>query len=93
MIEVPDFPHQPEKGEHSVTLESSFFLQGGHGIRAQKVVSRVGCRWGLVVIELVDVIKKDGEVVEVKVKNTPIEEAPKPKAFIECTDVRETVQA
>ena len=44
-------------------------------------MSRVGCGWGLVVIELVDVIKKDGEVVEVKVKNTPIEEAPKPKSI------------
>merc|ERR1712096_498434 len=42
----------------------------------------VGLRYAGLVVELVDIVKKDGEVVEIKVKTTSIEQAAKPKAFI-----------
>eukprot|EP00090_Calanus_glacialis_P010226 TRINITY_DN1860_c0_g1_i1.p1 TRINITY_DN1860_c0_g1~~TRINITY_DN1860_c0_g1_i1.p1 ORF type:complete len:776 (-),score=331.18 TRINITY_DN1860_c0_g1_i1:62-2389(-) len=88
-IKVPDFPNEPEKGDHSVTLESSFYIERSDFREAMEAGYRrlcpgqaVGLRYAGLVIELVDTVKKNGEVVEVKVKTTPIEEAAKPKAFI-----------
>merc|ERR1712142_656445 len=88
-ISVPDFPNEPEKGEHSVTLDSVFYIEKSDfreamesGYRRLCPGQAVGLRYAGLVMELVDVVKNAGEVVEVKVKTTPIEEAAKPKAFI-----------
>jgi len=88
-IKVPDFPNEPDKGEHSVTLESTFFIERSDfkesmesGYRRLCPGQAVGLRYAGLVVELVDMIKKNGEVVEIKVKTTPIEQAAKPKAFI-----------
>jgi len=88
-IKVPDFPNEPEKGEHSVTLDSVFYIEKSDfreamesGYRRLCPGQAVGLRYAGLVMELVDVVKNAGEVVEVKVKTTPIEEAAKPKAFI-----------
>jgi len=88
-IKVPDFPNEPEKGEHSVTLDPVFYIEKSDfreamesGYRRLCPGQAVGLRYAGLVMELVDVVKNAGEVVEVKVKTTPIEEAAKPKAFI-----------
>jgi len=88
-IKVPDFPNEPEKGEHNVTLESTFYIESGDfretmesGYRRLCPGQAVGLRYAGLVVELVDIVKKNGEVVEIKVKTTSIEQAPKPKAFI-----------
>jgi len=88
-IKVPNFPNEPEKGEHSVTLEQTLYIERSDfkesmetGYRRLCPGQAVGLRYAGLVVELVDTIKKNGEVVEIKVKTTPIEQAAKPKAFI-----------
>jgi len=88
-IKVPDFPSEPEKGEHNVTLDKEFFIEKSDfrekmepGYRRLCPGQAVGLRYAGLVMEVVEVEKIAGEVVEVKVKTTPIEEASKPKAFI-----------
>jgi len=88
-IKVPDFPSEPEKGEHSVTLDKEFFIEKSDfrekmeaGYRRLCPGQAVGLRYAGLVMEVVEVEKSAGDVVEVKVKTTPIEEASKPKAFI-----------
>jgi len=88
-ISVPDFPNEPEKGDHKVTLESTFYIERSDfkekmepGYRRLCPGQLVGLRYAGLVMELVDVVKNDGEISELKVKTIPIEEASKPKAFI-----------
>merc|ERR1712183_357155 len=49
-IKVPDFPNEPEKGEHNETLES--------GYRRPCPGQAVGLRYAGLVVELVDIVKK-----------------------------------
>merc|ERR1712066_57937 len=88
-IKVPDFPNEPEKGEHSVTLDSVFYIEKSDfkeamesGYRRLCPGQSVGLRYAGLVLELVDVIKNNGEVVEITVNAIPVEKAAKPKAFI-----------
>jgi len=88
-ISVPDFPNEPEKGDHKVTLESTFYIERSDfkekmepGYRRLCPGQLVGLRYAGLVMELVDVVKNGGEISELKVKTIPIEEASKPKAFI-----------
>ena len=88
-ITVPDFPTEPDKGDHQIVLESPFFIERSDfkekleaGYRRLCPGQTVGLRYAGLVLELVEVVKEGGEVVELKVKATPVEQAAKPKAFI-----------
>ena len=88
-VTVPDFPNEPGKGEHKINLESPFYIERSDfkekmesGYRRLCPGQTVGLRYAGVVLELEDVIKKNGEVTEIKVKATPVDQAAKPKAFI-----------
>jgi len=88
-FKVPDFPNEPEKGEHAVTLESPFYIERNDfreemeaGYRRLCPGQSVGLRYAGLVMELVETVKKDGEIVEIKVKTISVDVAPKPKAFI-----------
>ena len=89
VITVPDFPNEPDRGDHQIVLESPFYIERSDfkeamesGYRRLCPGQTVGLRYAGLVIELVDVIKKNGEIVEVKVKAIPVDQAAKPKAFI-----------
>jgi len=89
VITVPDFPNEPDRGDHQIVLESPFYIERSDfkeamesGYRRLCPGQTVGLRYAGLVIELVDVIKKNGDIVEVKVKATPVDQAAKPKAFI-----------
>jgi len=88
-ISVPDFPTEPEKGEHKITLQSPLYIERSDfreslesGYRRLCPGQTVGLRYAGLVLELVDIIKEGGEVVEVTVKTVSVDEAAKPKAFI-----------
>lgn len=88
-ITVPDFPNEPEKGEHKVNLESPFYIERSDfkekmesGYRRLCPGQTVGLRYAGLVLELEDMVKKDGIVTEIKVKVVPVDQAAKPKAFI-----------
>ena len=88
-ITVPDFPNEPDKGEHQINLESPFYIERTDfkekmesGYRRLCPGQSVGLRYAGLVLELEDVIKKDGIVTEIKVKALPVDQAAKPKAFI-----------
>jgi len=89
VITVPDFPNEPEKGEHNVTIESPFYIERTDfreslepGYRRLCPGQAVGLRYAGLVVELVEVVKNNGEIVEITVKTIPVEQAAKPKAFI-----------
>lgn len=88
-ITVPDFPNEPDRGEHKIVLESPFYIERSDfkeamesGYRRLCPGQAVGLRYAGLVIEVVEVVKANEEVTEVKVNATPVEEATKPKAFI-----------
>ena len=88
-ITVPDFPNEPDKGEHKISLESPFYIERSDfkekmesGYRRLCPGQTVGLRYAGLVLELEDIVKKDGIVTEVKVKAIPVDQAAKPKAFI-----------
>lgn len=88
-ITVPDFPNEPDKGEHKICLESPFYIERSDfkekmesGYRRLCPGQSVGLRYAGLVLELEDMIKKDGILTEIKVKAVPVDQAPKPKAFI-----------
>jgi len=89
-ITVPDFPSEPEKGEHEVTFQSPFYIErddfrsdtGDKGYRRLCPGQSVGLRYAGLVMELVEVVKNGEDVVEIKVKLESIETAVKPKSFV-----------
>ena len=88
-ISVPDFPNEPEKGEHKITLQSPLYIERTDfkeslesGYRRLCPGQPVGLRYAGLVLELVDVVREKGDVVEITVKTVPVEKAAKPKAFI-----------
>jgi len=88
-ISVPDFPSEPERGEHQISLQSPLYIERNDfresleaGYRRLCPGQTVGLRYAGLVLELVDVVKDNGEIVEIRVKTIPVEEAAKPKAFI-----------
>jgi len=90
-ISLPDFPQEPEKGEHEVTLVSPFYIErddfreaeGEKGYRRLCPGQSVGLRYAGLVMFLEDVVKdKSGEVCELKVRLESVDTAEKPKAFI-----------
>jgi len=88
-VSIPDFPNEPNKGEHEIVLESPFYIEKSDfkeamvtGYRRLCPGQTVGLRHAGLVIELVDVVKNNGEVEEITVKAIPVEKTAKPKAFI-----------
>ena len=88
-IAVPDFPNEPDKGTHKISLESPFYIERSDfkekmesGYRRLCPGQTVGLRYAGLVLELEDLVKKDGIVTEIKVKAIPVDQAAKPKAFI-----------
>ena len=88
-VSIPDFPNEPNKGEHEIVLESPFYIEKSDfkeamvtGYRRLCPGQTVGLRHAGLVIELVDVVKNNGEVEEITVKAIPVEKTAKPKAII-----------
>ena len=73
-IAVPDFPNEPDKGTHKISLESPFYIERSDfkekmesGYRRLCPGQTVGLRYAGLVLELEDVVKKGGIVTEIKV--------------------------
>lgn len=88
-VEIPDFPTEPEKGSHKIKFSNSLFIERSDfksadekGYRRLSPGQPVGLRYAGYVISLVEAIEKNGEVTELKVKATPVNDSEKPKAFI-----------
>jgi len=88
-LKVPDFPSEPEKGEHSITFQSPFYIeqddwreQMEKGYRRLCPGQTVGLRYAGLVMEFVEAVRENGKVVELKVKVVPVDSVAKPKAFI-----------
>ena len=88
-ITVPDFPNEPDKGEHVISLGSPFYIERSDfkekmesGYLRLCPGQTVGLRYAGLVLKLEDVVKKAGIVTEIKVKAIPVDQAAKPKAFI-----------
>ena len=88
-ITVPDFPNEPDKGEHVISLGSPFYIEQSDfkekmesGYLRLCPGQTVGLRYAGLVLKLEDVVKKAGIVTEIKVKAIPVDQAAKPKAFI-----------
>jgi len=88
-LKVPDFPSEPEKGEHSITFQSPFYIEQDDwreqlekGYRRLCPGQAVGLRYAGLVMEFVEAVRENGKVVELKVKVLPVDSVAKPKAFI-----------
>ena len=89
-LSIPDFPAEPGRGEHKVTLQSPFYIERSDfkenpepGYRRLCPGQTVGLRHAGFVLELVEAVReKDGQLTELKVKLIPVEQTAKPKAFI-----------
>jgi len=88
-ISVPDFPNEPERGEHRVVFQSPFYIErddwraeAEKGYRRLCPGQSVGLRHAGLVVEWVDSVTEGGKVVELKVKVLPVDSVTKPKAFI-----------
>lgn len=88
-ITVPDFPNEPERGSHSVQFGPTIYIEQSDFKRvAEKGYRRltpgqpVGLRYTGYVVAVEEVVEKDGKVVELKVRPSPVSEVEKPKAFI-----------
>jgi len=88
-LKIADFPNEPERGEHTVTFQSPFYIEQDDwreemekGYRRLCPGQSVGLRYAGLVMEFVEAVRENGKVVELKVKVVPVDSAPKPKAFI-----------
>ncbi|XP_046386642.1 probable glutamine--tRNA ligase [Ischnura elegans] len=89
-LEVADFPGDPSKGHHKVTLKKEIYIERNDfremeekGFRRLTMSQSVGLRYANLVISFSDIVKDNsGMVSELKVLCKPIDEAEKPKAFI-----------
>ncbi|XP_050535028.1 probable glutamine--tRNA ligase [Daktulosphaira vitifoliae] len=89
VISVPDYPSDPDKGCHNIEfssviyIESSDFCENGEKDYRRLTISQtVGLRYAGIVVKVIEVIKLDTSIVEIRVKATLVEETQKPKAFI-----------
>merc|ERR1719430_717082 len=88
-MKIPDFPNEPERGEHEVIFESPFYIEADDwrdvaekGYRRLCPGQTVGLRYAGLVMEFVEAVRENGKVVELKVKVVPVDSVAKPKAFI-----------
>lgn len=90
-ITVPDFPDNPDKGSHEVTLSATIYIErsdfkevGEKGYRRLTPDQPVGLRHAGYVLKLLKVVARenDGQAAEIDVECCPVEKADKPKAFV-----------
>jgi len=90
-INVPNFPSNPEKGEHKIILDKVIFIEKSDfklipekGYRRLSPDQTVGLRHAGLVIKVVDTKKDDnGEVIELICTCEESDKTEKPKAFIQ----------
>nr|CAG4645363.1 EOG090X01EL [Lynceus sp. MCZ IZ 141354] len=89
LVEVPDFPNEPQRGSHNIKLAKVIYIDrsdfkevGEKGYRRLTPNQSVGLRHAGLVVKIVNVIKKDGNI-ELEVTCQSVDEVKeKPKAFI-----------
>lgn len=90
-VTVHDFPNDPIKGSHEVTLSSVVYIDGSDfkenpdkGFRRLSLNQTVGLKHAGLVITVVEAVKSsDGSISELKVNAEPVSSTNKPKAFIQ----------
>ncbi|XP_012263515.2 probable glutamine--tRNA ligase [Athalia rosae] len=89
-LKVPDFPSNPERGHHEVSFDETVYIEASdfkeneeRGFRRLTPNQSVGLKHAGVVITLKS-IEKDasGNIINLIVKQEPVSETNKPKAFI-----------
>jgi len=88
-ISIPDFPSEPDRGSHNIKFSKQIYIERSDfkdkdekGYRRLTPGQSVGLRYAGYIISLVDVVRENGKVVELKVTAGPVADAEKPKAFI-----------
>ncbi|XP_078343273.1 glutamine--tRNA ligase-like isoform X2 [Oculina patagonica] len=89
-LSVPNFPQDPSKGSHDITIEKTIFIEQSDfkevsekGFRRLTPDQSVGLKYAGLVIKLHKVVKdSSGKVKELLVNCESTETAQKPKAFI-----------
>lgn len=89
-ISVPDFPNEPEKGQHSISFDEVVYIEASDfkesdekGFRRLTPNQSVGLKHAGVVITLQSVEKDStGRITNLIVKQEPVSDKNKPKAFI-----------
>ncbi|CAH8556464.1 unnamed protein product [Dicrocoelium dendriticum] len=90
-LDVPDFPADPNSKTRKVFISPELYLDStdfqevcDKGYRRLTPNQPVGLRYAGLVLELEQVVKDDyGKVTELKVTGQSVQNAPKPKAFIQ----------
>ncbi|XP_045459617.1 probable glutamine--tRNA ligase [Melitaea cinxia] len=90
IVQVPDFPNEPEKGSHNVVLDKVLFIEAADfkeqpekGYRRLTPTQTVGLRHAGYVLKVSKVIKNSaGQVSELECTAESTESAVKPKAFV-----------
>lgn len=99
-VTVNDFPNDPIKGSHEVTLSSVVYIDGSDfkenpdkGFRRLSLNQTVGLKHAGLVITVVEAVKSsDGSISELKVNAEPVSSTNKPKAFIQWVSNPVSVQ-
>ncbi|XP_015606238.1 probable glutamine--tRNA ligase [Cephus cinctus] len=90
VLTVPDFPNEPEKGEHQIIFDEVIYIEASDfrendekSFRRLTPNQSVGLRYAGVVITL-QCVEKDahGNITNLVVKQEPVSDKNKPKAFI-----------
>lgn len=89
-ISVPDFPNEPEKGQHNIAFDEIVYIEASDfkeneekGFRRLTPKQSVGLKHTGVVITLQSVEKDStGRITNIIAKQEPVSEKNKPKAFI-----------
>jgi len=90
-LEVADFPAAPERGKHEINFDEIVYIDASDfrennaekGFRRLTKDQPVGLRYANFVINIVDIVKENDQIIEIKVNATPIDKIEKkPKAFI-----------
>merc|ERR1712226_1756039 len=73
-LRVPDFPNEPERGDHTVTFQSPFYIdqddwrkEPEKGYRRLCPGQMVGLRYAGLAMEVAETVMENGKVVELKV--------------------------
>lgn len=90
-ISVPDFPNNPQKGSHNISLSKEVYIERtdfaefpDKSYRRLTPSQTVGLRYAGIVIKVQEMIRnQNGEIIELKCVCENIESAEKPKAFVQ----------
>ncbi|XP_012276668.1 probable glutamine--tRNA ligase [Orussus abietinus] len=89
-VTVPDFPNEPDKSQHTIMFDEVVYIEASDfreteekGFRRLSPKQAVGLKHAGVVLTL-ESVEKDasGQIVNLIVKQEPVSESNKPKAFI-----------